>query len=68
MIAAGGRIEQQNNQFRVNGQLAVSRAFGDMFLYPAVRPDPDIHVNALKDDAVRGGRRRRPRSLCSVPE
>ena len=63
MIAAGGRIEQQNNQFRVNGQLAVSRAFGDMFLYPAVRPDPDIHVNA-----VRGGRRRRPRSLCSVPE
>ena len=41
---------------RVNGQLAVSRAFGDMTLYPAVKPDPDMTTDRFTGNEVRGCR------------
>jgi len=36
---------------RVNGQLAVSRAFGDKNLKSHLRSDPDVHQSDINPDA-----------------
>ena len=53
IIALGGKLVNMDKSVRINGVLAVSRAFGDMFLYPAVRPDPDMSTATLSGQEVR---------------
>ena len=46
--AAGGRVVNCFGVPRVNGVLAVSRAFGDRHLTPVVRADPEIIEHDLR--------------------
>eukprot|EP00160_Parvularia_atlantis_P014020 Unigene3248_Nuclearia_a/m.9962 Unigene3248_Nuclearia_a/g.9962 ORF Unigene3248_Nuclearia_a/g.9962 Unigene3248_Nuclearia_a/m.9962 type:complete len:241 (-) Unigene3248_Nuclearia_a:155-877(-) len=47
IIAAGGTVTEVNGMMRVQGMLAVSRAFGDQTLYPYVNASPEISSYAI---------------------
>ena len=52
IIQRGGTISENNGLCRVNGVLAVSRAFGDLKLKPIVIAEPEIATYQLRGEEV----------------